>query len=56
MGQGHPKGNKWDAGARKPCSKKPNDHTKSLREERKCKTQKKPSRLGSNNITTGIVE
>ena len=33
MGQGRPGGNKWDAGARKPCSKKPNDHTKSLREE-----------------------
>ena len=24
---------KWDIGARKQCNKKPNDHTKSLREE-----------------------
>jgi len=25
--------NKWDTGARKRCSKKPNDHNESLREE-----------------------
>ena len=33
MGQGCPRGNKWDTGARKQCNKKPNDYTKSLSEE-----------------------
>ena len=33
MGQGFPRGNKWDKGAHKQCNKKPNDHVESLREE-----------------------
>ena len=33
MGQGCPRENKWDTGARKQCNKKPNDHTESLKEE-----------------------
>ena len=33
MGQGCPRGNKWDTGACKQCNKNPNDHIESLREE-----------------------
>ena len=33
MGQGCPRGNKWDKGVRKQCNKKSIDHTESLREE-----------------------
>ena len=33
MGQGCPRGNKWDTRARKQCNKKPNYHTESLKEE-----------------------
>ena len=33
MDQGCPRGNKWDTGACKQCSKKLNDHTESLREK-----------------------
>ena len=46
---------KWDTRARKQRNKKPNDHTESLREEYAA-DPKKPSRLGSNNITAGMAE
>ena len=58
-----PKESKWakDAqeemnGTQEPASnKKPNDHTKLLREEQAA-GPKKPSRCGSNDITAGMTE
>ena len=55
MRQGRLRGNEWDAGVHKPCSKRPNDHTESSREEYAA-DPKRPSRLRSNNITAGIAE
>ena len=55
MGQGHPRGKKWDARVHKPCSKRPNDHIESSREEYTA-DPKRPNRLRSNNIIAGIAE
>ena len=52
MGQGCPRRNKWDTGARKWCNKKPNGHTESLR-KKQAVGPKRPNRLGLNNIIAG---
>ena len=52
-GRGYLRGN--GTRARKQRNKKPNDHTESLREEYAA-DPKKPSKLGSNNITAGMAE
>ena len=51
MGQGCSRENKWDAGARKQYNQKgPNGYIES-----QITSPKRPSRLGSNNITAGIT-
>ena len=47
--------NKWDTGARNQCNENPNDHIEPLREELAA-GPKRPSKLGSNNITAGMTE